>query len=100
MRDPISGGKINLPDFVWCNWLLETAKLRADLRIVIDTRMSAWRIVTVDNLEIQLRDLMMQPEIPEHRVGTGRASHARFTEEYDEGYEDEYEDQEDDIIYE
>ena len=95
MVDPISEGRMDLPEFVWCNWLLETAELRPETRVTIDTRMPEWKAVTMDRLEIQMRDLMQRPEIPEHRAGTTRSSSVRFTEEHEEGFDDDCEDQED-----
>ena len=89
LADPIGQGLITFSDFVWCNWIYETAELSPQERLHFETRMPDWRAIEPNAMKAELRNLLQRPEIPEHRSGLKGAAHARFTELDDEQYGDE-----------
>ena len=80
--DPIGHGLFNLPDFVWANWILETAEISGPLRIILETRIPDWRTLTVDIVKTQLRDMLQGPE----RQLQGKGERPGYTAWSDEGF--------------
>ncbi len=85
--DPIGKDLFQLPDFIWANWIYESAELTYLQRTTVETRMKDWRQVT----EKEIRDLIRELTQPaEHPVTAGRGTSSRYA--YDDADEEVYTD--------
>ena len=73
-NDPIGKDLFKLPDFIWANWIVETAELTSIQRRFLETRLPAWREVTEAQIREGIRDLI-QPAEYQPRAGRTRVNY-------------------------